>query len=109
MKISEHQFLLLGRELDRLLERVAQRIRDLNTLYFMDSNKLTAKGRAIEFELKRAKEYYGERDPRLWDSLYYLTKNGIRFKSFLLPRDFVPLKEQMKDLNEKNVPMKINR
>lgn len=109
MKISDHQFLLLGRELDRLLDRVVQRIRDLNTLYFMDTNRLTAKGKAIEFELRRTKEFHKERDPRLWDGLYYLTKSGIKFKSFQLPPDFIPLKEQMKEVNEKSIPMRITR
>ena len=60
MNISEHQFLLLGRELDRLLERVDQRILDLNTFYSSDRAKMTARGRTIQFELKRAREYYGE-------------------------------------------------
>jgi hypothetical protein len=104
MKISEHQFLLLGRELDRLLERVDQRILDLNTFYSSDRAKMTARGRTIQFE-----QYYGERDPRLWDALYCLTKSGIKFKSFQLPPNFVPMKEQMKDLDEKITPMKINR
>jgi hypothetical protein len=109
MKISVHQFLLLGRELDRLLERVARRISDLNSVYFSDRNKRVTKGRTIQFELRRTKEYYTERDPRLWDALYYLSKSGIKLKSFQLPPDFIPLKEQMKDVNEKTVPMRINR
>jgi hypothetical protein len=34
MKISGHQFLLLGQELDKLSRRVTQRILDLNFLLF---------------------------------------------------------------------------
>jgi hypothetical protein len=109
MKISGHQFLLLGQELDKLSRRVTQRILDLNSFYFSERSKMTAKGRAIEFELKRTITYFEERDPRLWDGLYNLSKMGIKFKSFQLPPDFVPLKEQMKEVNEKVTPMRIIR
>jgi hypothetical protein len=50
-----------------------------------------------------------KRDPRLWDALHYLAKSGTKFNSLKLPPDFTPLKEQMKDVNEKIVPMRINR
>jgi hypothetical protein len=109
MKISGHQYLLLGQELERLLQRVTQRILDLNTFYFSERSKMTAKGRAIEFELKRTKVFYEERDPRLWDGLYYLTRMGIKFKSFQLPADYMPLKEQMLDVDEKIAPMRVIR
>jgi len=109
MKISEYEFLLLGQELDKLLKRVRQRILDLSSIYFSERHKTVAKGRTIEFDLRRAKEYHEGRDPRLWDALYSLNKSGIKIKSFQLPPDFIPLKEQMEEVNEKVVPMKIVR
>lgn len=44
------------KQLVTLLKRVDQRIRDLNFFYFSERDKVTAKGTAVEFKLKRTRE-----------------------------------------------------
>lgn len=55
------------------------------------------KGRRIKSSLERAIHHYNNRDPRLWDELYEANLEGIKFKTFSLPSDFVPLKALIRD------------
>ena len=99
MNITPEQFQILGNELEHLLMRVDRRLFRVMNSYSANRLKDVNKGRSIKTALERAIHHYNNRDPRLWDELYEVNKEGIKFKSFSLPGNFVPLKTLTKDLD----------